>query len=196
MINNDLKEISKKFLELRKKSWKNLANQKNNIDSTELVESNSLQENYKRELNLFLDKHLQEKLESEKDYLLAKFIMFFGSANLKKEKFLSIQKQFSEKVEEFPILALLDQSIAVFRKHLFDFFISYGENYQKDSEKFFVNKTKNEIADLIIDTEIRRTMTDYHDRPSLVNSSNDFRIDLNELDDKYEVVLKKIKTSI
>lgn len=191
MMNNDLKKLSKIFLELRKQSWKKLANTKNNFGLANEADNDSLQESYRRELKTLLDKFFQEQLKTENDFLLAKFIMFFGSGNLEKEKFESIQKQFSQKDREFPILSLVDQSIAVFRKHLFAFFISYGENYQKESENFFVNKTKNEIADLIIDTEIKRTMTDYRDRPSLVNSSNNFSIGLNELNDKYEVTLTK-----
>lgn len=188
MINNDLKNISKMFLELRKQSWKKLENQTGNNDSGN---NDSLQEDFKRELNIFLDRFLPEKLKTEKDFLLAKFIMFFGFSNLENKQYKSIQDQVSQRVEELPILSLVDQLIAVFRKHLFDFFISYGQNYQKNEEVFFIDKTKNDIANLIIDTEIKRTMTDYRDRPSLVNSSNNFSIGLNELNDKYEVTLTK-----
>lgn len=190
MINNDLKNISKMFLELRKQSWKKLENQTGNNDSGN---NDSLQEDFKRELNIFLDRFLPEKLKTEKDFLLAKFIMFFGFSNLENKQYKSIQDQVSQRVEELPILSLVDQLIAVFRKHLFDFFISYGQNYQKNEEVFFIDKTKNDIANLIIDTEMRRTLVDYHDRPSLVNSSTDFRIILKELDDKFEVILKKVK---
>jgi hypothetical protein len=189
MISNDIKKISIMILELRKNSWQKLKTENNE----NLSRSNeSLKIRLQQELKLFLDKYRQDMFNDERGYLIAKFILSFSFGSLEEEEFNSIRKEFLASKEKYPILLQTDSIIAFFRNHLFNFFISYGDNYDKNFEKFFIDKTKNPIADLIIDTEIKRTMIDYHDRPNSINSDTKFIIHLNELDDKFEIELKKI----
>ena len=188
MISDNIKKLSEQFIKIREASWQKLNDSKikDQIDDVDLLKTN-----YQRELKLILEKHFSNLFSTQQGCLMAKFIKLFSSGYLESNKLDIIIEGLTKNKEAYPIFLEIDNIIKDFRKHLFDFFVSYGVNYNKHSEIFSLKKTKNKLGDIIITTEIKRTITDYSKRPKTQGQANNFSITLNELDDQFELTLKK-----
>jgi len=184
-ITPDLKLLSENFLTARQESW-DIYNRGENVK-----ESNSLQKEFQRQLNFIFEKLSKGKFDSESDNLLAKFILMFGKESLDQEK-LSLVKDFlEERKRDYPILLKTEQIIMEIKDHITDFFVSYGSNFHEKHEVFYLAKTGNKLADIIIKTEIKRFIIHQNADPSLKKTQVNFLTTLKEADDKLEITLKK-----
>lgn len=186
MTSDSLQKISELFLQLKKERWQNLSIKDNNHSAPNELLEKKLQQ----ETSDFLDRHSQEIVNDDDGCLMARFILTFAPTALDEEKFNSLKQLLADK-KEHPVLLEIDELIKKLRANLFSFFLSYEANYDKESETFYIDKTNNKTANLIINTEIKRTILDFTERPDTTNSKVKFNISLNELSDKFEIELKK-----
>lgn len=188
MKSNDFRKMSTMFLELRKLSWKEVGS---DSEKNQLSGIDELRNNYQSELKIFLDNNQQDLFCTEQGCLMAKFVELFGYEYLEKDRIDFIKQGLEKNKEKYPILKEIDNTTNVLKKNLFNFFVSYGDDYDKQSDSFSLDKTNNQLANLIVETEIKRTITDFSDRPKLQNNKNNFSIVLGELDNQFEIILKK-----
>jgi len=181
MYITDLIILSNNYLQLRESQWKNMGSQ----------ETANQKQKYKNELNFALEKSDSPLFSSEKGCLLAKYAVNFGSDILDKEKLDNLNDKLEKKYDEYPILSEIDKKIAEFRKQMFNFFVSTGDNFVTKELTFSISKTGNQNADVLINTEINRAIIDQNTRnhgkgkdgtysSSLTDSNNTFVLNLSK----------------
>jgi len=148
--NTNLNDLANKFFEARQDSW----NKYNRGENPK--EFGALQNDYQKRLNQFFDKLKKNKISSEGDNLSLKFISMFGREFLDQNSFQEVNKILKENAKDSQILLKIDETLEIFKKHIVDFFLTSGTNFDKKSEVFYISKTDNKDADLIIETEIKR----------------------------------------
>jgi hypothetical protein len=185
-INIDLEDLSEIFLQLQKISLQGIG------DASQTKDIDNLNKEYNQQLNSLLNKYKDNLFSSEDGFLLAKFISFFGTGGLlDPNKFISIRQGLVENKHKYPSLVKIDLIIKLFRGYLFNFFISYGSNYDAQIEKFYLYKVEEELGNTIIRTEIKRVIAAEKYRGRSKGIKDNPEVFLKESDDKFAITLKK-----
>ena len=178
-IGERLSGLSKVYLSLRKAQWENTINhsQKNLV-----VQQNEEYNNKASELINDV-----ENTDPETNRLIAKFLLLFKGEGSTSDIDNFIDQKLNMNQGEYSIITDVDNKIGIFRHKCLDFFVSSGENYQSKNEVFSIDKTNNNIANIIIETDISRAVVEQDIR----NNETNLSINLQVLPKTFEITLKK-----
>lgn len=160
-------------------------------DSFVLRINDNLQSNYMYidKITQIIDKKGNDLFLTEKGCLLANFFLLFGESKLSKKRLNFLNDGLQKQQKTYEIISELDSKIKELRKFVFIFFEEYKKNKRSHQEEYILSKTGNDLADLIIKTDINRMIAFQNNHFAGKGPDNTFTMSLKEFDDKFIISL-------
>lgn len=177
---DQLMDLSKSYLELRKTSIETVYGTKSK------TEYDNLEENYKKNLNYLLDSKNNDLFSTEDGCIAAKFVLEFSRGILPPEKREEIGRNLEQNKEKYPVLSDIDQKINIVGQKFIGFFIG-----KEKKLNLFIPSCTNALANVLIGTEIGRLITNQNTNPGNKSPNRTSSAICNQSDSGFKINFRK-----
>ncbi len=177
---DQLIDLSKSYLELRKTSIETVYGTKSK------TEYDNLEENYRKNLIHLLDTENSDLFSTEDGCVIAKFVLEFSRGILPPEKREEIGRNLEQNKEKNPILSEIDQKITFVGQKFIGFFVG-----KEKKLNLFIPSCTNDLANILIGTEIGRLITNQNTNPGNKSPDRTSSAICNQSDSGFKINLRK-----